>query len=193
MSKRGGRTTEKKLPEDNEVSKDKKVSILDSYNAAVAKHPFLVNAIQAAVLGGLGTYISEVIKGAPVIDTNEIFIMILINALFNTPILLRFCGFLEKMKGGVIPKLLVDQLLFSPVFTAAIIALRLFLIGTKVDSILPIVKDIVPKAMKSSWLFWFPQRYLTLSYVPPQHQLLCGNVCALVWNVIFSMILTSQN
>lgn len=192
MSKRVTRSSDKKEKEAISPPEIKKKSILDSYNAVVAKYPFLINALIAAVLGGLGTFISEMIKGASVIDKKEIFIMVLINALFITPVCLWFFGILERMKGGVIPKLLVDQLIFSPIFTASIIALRLFLLGNRIDEILPVVVEVVPTAMKLSWLFWFPQRYLTLSYVPPQLQLLCGNVCALVWNVIFSMILTAQ-
>lgn len=190
MSKRSVKATEKKGAESDKAEEIKPPSLIDSYNAAVAKNPLLINALQAAILGGLGTFISELIKGGA-IDKKEVFIMMVINAVFMTPVLLWFFGVLERMKGGVIAKLLVDQLIFSPVFTAAIISVRLFLLGNKIDDIVPIVIEVVPKAMMSSWLFWFPQRYLTLSYLPPQHHLLCGNVCALVWNVIFSMILTA--
>lgn len=173
-------------------AESKKNSLFSKYNTLLIKYPLLVNGIQAAILAGMGVILSEVINGKSSFDWLEVRTMMIINMVFNTPVLIWFYKQLDRIKGGVLPKLLVDQLLFSPVFTACIIGLRLFLIGADVSDIPNTVMAVVPKALLSSWLFWVPQRFLTLTYVPPAYQLLCGNVCALVWNVIFTMILTAK-
>lgn len=171
---------------------DKKSSLFAQYNSLLIRYPFLVNGIQSAILGGIGVIISEIISGHLQIDWLEVRTMMIINLVFNTPILLWFSKQLERMNHGILTKLFIDQLLFSPLFTAGIIGLRLYLVGEDINDIPNQVMATVPVAMKSSWLFWFPQRYLTLKYVPSSYQLLSGSLCGLVWNVIFTMILSAK-
>jgi hypothetical protein len=178
---------------DSVLDTNKKNTFFSNYNTLLIRHPLLINGIQAALIAGLGVLISDSINGNfGSFDWLEVRTMMIINLVFNTPILLWFFKQLDKIKSGVLTKLLVDQLIFSPVFNSCIIALRLFLIGTDMNDIVPQVIAVVPKALLSSWLFWFPQRYLTLTYVPASYQLLCGSVCGLAWNVIFSMILMAK-
>ncbi len=178
------------MSSENGEKKDK--SLFATYNTLLIRFPLLINGVQAAILAGLGVVISQLVTGDLEYDWLEIRTMMVISLVFSTPILLWFFKQLERMQSGIIVKLLVDQLLFSPPFTAGIVALRLFLVGTPLSDIPQLVLTVVPKAMMSSWMFWFPQRFLTLKYVPPAYQLLCGNVCALAWNVIFTMILTAK-
>lgn len=152
----------------------------------------LKNCMQSAVIAGFGTSITEIIKGNEIVDVREILIMMLLNFMFITPVLLAFYSFLGSVNGGTLKKLLIDQLLFCPMLTASIIGLRLVLIGTSINKVIPLVIEVMPEAMKSTWLFWIPQRFLTLTFVDPKHHLLANNLSALVWNVIFSMIISAQ-
>lgn len=126
------------------------------------------------------------------IQWREVFVMMIVGAAFITPTLLLFYYFLEKCEDSRI-KLIIDQFLFSPVFNAAIIAFRFFLIDSSLSAtdIGNLVLKIAPSAIKTAWLFWIPQRYFTLNYVPPTYQIVFGNMCGFVWNIIFSMLMAS--
>jgi hypothetical protein len=130
------------------------------------------------------------------IQWREVIIMMIIGASFITPALLIFYHFLNKLTiGGSLGKLIVDQVIFAPMFNCSIIALRFFLLDSNLScaDILNLVKTIGPTAIKSAWLFWIPQRYFSLNYVPGMYQLVFGNLCSYVWNILFSMIMSSAN
>eukprot|EP01031_Cornospumella_fuschlensis_P029547 gene29547-35664_t len=160
------------------------------YNQALVKYPFLINALQSAIIASLGVLVSQQIKGAKNVDWTEVRAMAIINFAFMTPVLLTFISFLNNLRANNFIKLAIDQLIFSPPFTASIIGLRLFLLGTNAGQIPRIVFAVLPKAVVTSMMFWLPTRYLIMSYVPPQLQLLMGSLGGFVWNVIFSMILS---
>lgn len=127
------------------------------------------------------------------IQWREVIVMMIIAASFITPVLLIFYYLLSKLPIGNFGKLLVDQFIFSPLFNCSIIALRFFLLDSNLSgsNIVVLVQNIGPTAIKSAWLFWIPQRYFTLNYVPAMYQLVFGNICSFVWNIVFSLIMSS--
>lgn len=128
------------------------------------------------------------------INWSEISVMVTLTLVFITPTLLWFYGLLDRAKLGIVATLIVDQFIFSPIFTAAIIAARFyFLDGTKAEDIWITVAPVLPNAIVSAWFFWIPQRSITLSFFPPELHLPFGTVCSLVWNVIFALILSGKN
>ena len=136
--------------------------------------------------------VSQLIAKADRFDTTEVRIMMLINFAYLTPVLFWFYSYLAKFNLSFIARLLIDQLLFSPLLTAGIVGLRLYLQGATIQEIPMMVIAVVPTAMKSSWLFWFPSRAIIMLYVPSMYQLLANNAFALVWNIIFATILRNN-
>ncbi len=169
----------------------KKEGFFAGYNHLLARYPLLINGVQAAVIAGLGVLASQVIVGLKAFDWAEVRAMMLINFAFNTPILLAFANFNAQMKASALEKLALDQLIFSPVFTVGIISLRLYLLGTNLGEIPGVVMAILPRAMKSSWMFWLPTRFLIMTYIPLNLQLLASNLGGFVWNIIFAMLISS--
>lgn len=167
----------------------KKKSIGAQYNDLLVRYPLVVNGVQAAVIAAMGVLISQSLSGLREFDFKEVFIMMLINFAYMTPVLMWFNTLLIKSNLKIIPLLVVDQGLFAPVFTAGIIGLRLLLLGVDPHSIPTTLWDVVPNAMLSSWMFWVPVKAVIFLYIPPIYQLLAGNAFSLVWNVIFAMIL----
>jgi hypothetical protein len=171
------------------------------------KVDFFGNATQTAIITAIGTLLSQVISSymkhsssASVafdvskhvqLDWFEVQVMALISIVYMTPILLWFYGALGKVQiGGILGKLVVDQFIFSPVFTTGIIGLRLhFFNGVVLDKLPSMLMEIVPNALKSCVMFWLPVRMVVLLFVDEKYHLLVGNVCSLVWNVIFALIL----
>ena len=124
------------------------------------------------------------------IGWQEVYVMAIITAFYITPVLLVFYSVLRNIHKSVIVQLFVDQFIFSPVFTGSIIGLRMFLFGVDVHTIPIKVITILPSAQLSAWVFWIPQRFITLSYIPIPFQLLFSNLCSFIWNIIFSIILS---
>eukprot|EP00601_Ochromonadales_sp_CCMP2298_P008557 CAMPEP_0173203970 /NCGR_PEP_ID=MMETSP1141-20130122/19826_1 /TAXON_ID=483371 /ORGANISM="non described non described, Strain CCMP2298" /LENGTH=175 /DNA_ID=CAMNT_0014129509 /DNA_START=6 /DNA_END=530 /DNA_ORIENTATION=- len=161
--------------------KGKDTSIVANYNALINRYPLLVNGTQSACISALGVLASQVLSGVAEFNFSEVAVMMLINFIYNTPILLWFYGNLSKSKESILVKLFIDQVVFSPVFTTGLISLRLLLLGTEMARIPSIVTAVVPTAVASSWFFWLPCRGLIMLYVPVALHLLAGNLLAFVW------------
>jgi hypothetical protein len=175
-----------------ETTEEKKKSFSAQYSELLVKYPLLVNAVQGAIIAGLGVLASQVLSGMENFDYTEVWIMMLINFAYHPPVLMWFNSILRKSNMKIIPLLIADQAFFSPFFTAGIVSIRLLLLGTELRAIPGIVLDVVPKAMGPSWLFWVPSKAIIFLYVPPMYQLLAGNAFAFVWTIIFAMILQAK-
>eukprot|EP01039_Chlorochromonas_danica_P009589 gene9589-10597_t len=176
------------------TTKEKKVekkTFFKRYNELLDHYPFLINGVQSTIITACGVLTSQHLTGAKAVDWQEVRVMALINFAFITPVLLVVFGFLNAKIRSNLVKLMIDQFLLSPPFTAAIIALRLFLLGTDPAEIPGIIKTVIVPAMTSAWMFWIPTRFFILNYVPDNLQLLVNAMGGFVWNVIFSMVLAS--
>lgn len=174
----------------------KRRTFLDSYKELLSNYPVGANIVQGAILTALSVIISNLIQshktGLLVINYNEIIVMAAISAFFITPTLLWFYqNVLNKLPGSMLRKLIVDQFAFSPPFNACIIALRLYLMGSSpVGEIASEVYKVLPIAVTTAWAYWIPVRFITLKYIPPMYHILSGALFSLIWNVIFSLLLS---
>jgi hypothetical protein len=164
-----------------------------SYQSLLMRYPLIINAIQSCVLAAIGVIVSQLLTAGEVFDELEIHVMMILNVLFLTPVLYVFYTKVLSAVDhfGLLVTLLVDQLLFSPLFTASIMILRLWMRGSDKTSIVSEVLGLLPNTMLSSWCFWIPARFIILKFVPIPLQMLVGNVFALMWNVIFAMIVNA--
>lgn len=181
--------------EATQAKSEKGRSLFDSYQDLLNKYPVPVNIIQGAILTSLSVATSNLLQssksGSLKLDYMEIIVMALISAFFITPTLLWFySNVLNKVVGSNTRKLIIDQFAFSPPFNAAIIALRMILLGTALEKVPGSVYSVFPKAMLYAWCFWIPVRFLTLRFIPPMYHILSGSVFSYIWNVIFSLVLS---
>mmetsp|Transcript_14771 Transcript_14771/g.14184 ORF Transcript_14771/g.14184 Transcript_14771/m.14184 type:complete len:189 (+) Transcript_14771:62-628(+) len=185
MSQRNTKNTELKGK-----GNEKKDGSFSTYQTMMIEHPIAMNIIQSVVISTGSVLVSQYLAGNSMIDWSEIYTVQIVAAFWITPILLFFYSKLQKMSLGVVGKLLIDQALFSPVFTASIVTIRVLILGRVPYSELPaILIQTVPKAVLSAWTFWIPARWFTLAVVPPHLHLLTGNALSFVWNIILSMLL----
>jgi hypothetical protein len=166
----------------------------------LSKFPLVGNALQSGAISFVGVLLSQVL--APMqktgtfpneisFDWKEVQVMVLINMAWITPILMWFFGFLSKVSQNSMEKLIIDQFIFSPPFSASIIGLRYLLLGGDINELGTFLWNVVPKAQITAWMYWIPARFLMISYVPADLQLLANNIGALVWTIIFSMMLNT--
>lgn len=172
----------------------KKETLYSQYQTLLNKYPLITNATQSGLITAVGVLVSQVLSapvGQPTIfDSREVYVMTFINIAWITPVLLWFFGFLNTIKRGTLDKLLIDQFVFSPPFTASIIALRYILYdGGSVDTVPTMLMNIVPGVQLTAWMFWIPSRFLIINYVPASLALLVNSAASLVWTVIFAMLL----
>ena len=163
-----------------------------SYQTLIRKYPYAVNAIQSAIISSCSVIVSQSLAGNSKYDWSEVRTVSIIGAFWITPVLLLFYSRLHKFQLGFLSKLAVDQLIFSPLFTITIIALRLLLLGRVPIADFPsVLSQTVPKAILSSWTFWVPARGFTLLIVPPHLHVLTGSLFSFLWNIILSMLLNT--
>lgn len=187
-------TTTDAAASSSDDSESKKTTLFARYNSLLAQYPFFMNGSQAAIIAGSAVLLSQTFippKGSSIAiyDLSEVWVMMLINFAFITPILLWFFGWLNRNVNGVVMKLLFDQFVFSPFFTASIIALRFILKGGNPNEIPKMLLLVLPKAQLAGWMFWIPARFFILTFIPKQLALLVNSLFALLWNIIFSILL----
>ena len=180
-----------------EKNDGKKDTLYSRYLQLMNKYPLLVNGSQSAIIAGSAVVTSCILNKSDTkdvyesIDWFEVFVMMVVNFFYCTPILYWFVRKLSTLPYGIPGKVVVDQFLFSPVFTAGVISCRLFLKGHSPDEIFSAVIVSVPRAMKSSWLFWIPVRIFSLIFIPTSLTLLTNSLFSFFWNILLSMILNS--
>lgn len=175
---------------------DKVKGGLGAYNSMMAQYPLLMNEVQAGIITSSAVACSNMIAE----DDNimEVVIMTIVSLTFITPILLSYYGWLGKQNFGLITSIIVDQLIFSPVFTTGILMWRgvvsgIFASGTlDVVNIMALPGDvlpIIPEIMKKSWGYWIPIRLLILKFVPPMYHVVVGSACSFIWQIIMALSL----
>lgn len=171
------------------------------YQDLLNKYPLLINTTQGVLTQGLSVITSQYLDHInkeksdlsflESINWTEVITMSTISAVYITPILMIFYSYLNKSKANNVTKLIIDQIIFSPIFTFGIILLRVLILNPSLTfyNMFHHTATVAPKAVRTSWLFWIPLRYFTIKYIPPAYQLLFGNVCAYIWNIILQTIL----
>jgi hypothetical protein len=164
---------------------------LSKYQDLMIKHPLAMNSAQAAVITTVSVLISQRIAGMDAADYQEATVAALVSAAWITPILLAWFKYVSKIVGwSTVGKLMLDQLCFSPVFTATIVSWRTLLLGRVRWADLPGHLVIaIPRAILSSWCFWIPARAATMVWVPPHLRLISTSVLSFVWNIFLAILL----
>lgn len=184
------------ISKDDEINVDLDVDVegkkKSTYQTLMIKYPFFVNATQSAIISSSSVIVSQLLAGNSKIDWSEVRTVAFIGSFWITPVLLVFYSKLHRLQLGVLGKLALDQLIFSPIFTLTIISLRLVVLGrVPYNDFTSVLGQTVPKAVLSSWTFWVPARGFTLLIVPVHLHLLAGNVFSFIWNIILSMLLNA--
>ena len=165
---------------------------LADYKSLMIRYPYAVNASQSAAISSCSVLVSQYLAERSETDWSEVRTVSFIAAFWITPVLLLFYSKLQKSSLGVAGKLMLDQLLFSPLFTVSIITARLFLLQrVPIYEFYTILLQTVPTAVLSSWTFWIPARGFTLLVVPAHLHLLIGSIFSFLWNIILSMLLNA--
>eukprot|EP00928_Gymnodinium_smaydae_P070880 TRINITY_DN54626_c0_g1_i1.p2 TRINITY_DN54626_c0_g1~~TRINITY_DN54626_c0_g1_i1.p2 ORF type:complete len:187 (+),score=33.37 TRINITY_DN54626_c0_g1_i1:81-641(+) len=84
---------------------------------------------------------------------------------------------------GALVRMLPDQLLFAPTFSYVVLSC-IFSMGA--GEFIACSFDVWWSALRMNWLLWPAAQMVNFGVVPPNLQLLFGNVVALLWNMYLS-------
>jgi hypothetical protein len=171
-------------------------SLAGLYKTALVRYPLTTNCTMAGSITGGSVLASNILKNTPW-DWTECLAMVIVASTFITPMLSYYYGWLNKQKFDTLVALFIDQVIFSPVFTLALLTYRLLVIETLASKSLPSLQILMtsyekvqvqlPIVMKLSWMFWIPCRYIMLNYVPDMHHIVGGNIANFVWNIVLAL------
>jgi protein Mpv17 len=88
----------------------------------------------------------------------------------------------------VTQRVLLDQVLFAPLFCPSFMGLLWLLEGRRptYDDLGKDLIEVTPDIIRANWIVWIPANAVNFSVVPLKLQVLYGNVVALCWNVFLS-------
>ncbi|CAI5470815.1 unnamed protein product, partial [Closterium sp. Yama58-4] len=164
---------------------------IQNYMTSLEKRPFVTKGITAGLLNALADLFCQlVVEKDSSIDVRRLGGFAAIGLFIVGPALHIWYGLLGKfiqIEGfkGVLARLLIDQVIFSPLSIATFVGLVLLLEG-KPERIVPkLEKDFVPTCI-NMWKLWVPFQLFNFALVPPQLQVGAVNLVGLIWTVYMS-------
>ncbi|CAI5489475.1 unnamed protein product [Closterium sp. Naga37s-1] len=162
-----------------------------SYMASLESRPFVTKGITAGLLNALADLFCQVVvEKDSSIDVRRLGGFAAIGLFIVGPALHIWYGLLGKfiqIEGfkGVLARLLIDQVIFSPLSIATFVGLVLLLEGKPGRIVPKLEKDFVPTCI-NMWKLWVPFQLFNFALVPPQLQVGAVNLVGLVWTVYMS-------
>jgi hypothetical protein len=179
------------------ASKNSKTSfhLFTWYAQKLDTHPFLTKGISSGIIASSADFICQKLSNhnekwdQP--RTGRFFIM---GTFFVAPVIhFWFLALHTKILPGastwqkVVQRVLVDQLLFAPIFLPSFLSGLWLLEGSRsISTIQTQLVEEMPELMVANWALWVPAMTINFGMVPIKFQVLFSNVVALVWNVYLS-------
>ncbi|KAH7352860.1 hypothetical protein KP509_19G067900 [Ceratopteris richardii] len=161
------------------------------YLLLLDRHPVATKAVTSAFLTLFGDFICQIfIEKDGKINFSRLVIFTLLGLVLVGPTLHFWYLNLNKFIQGpgtvkVSVRLVLDQLLFSPIFIGIFLSALMTLEGHS-SEIAPKLKHDWLGIVLANWKIWIPFQFLNFLLVPQQLQVLAANVIALVWNTYLS-------
>eukprot|EP00522_Entomoneis_paludosa_P015555 CAMPEP_0172447910 /NCGR_PEP_ID=MMETSP1065-20121228/7062_1 /TAXON_ID=265537 /ORGANISM="Amphiprora paludosa, Strain CCMP125" /LENGTH=186 /DNA_ID=CAMNT_0013199283 /DNA_START=633 /DNA_END=1193 /DNA_ORIENTATION=- len=104
-----------------------------------------------------------------------------------------FYGFLDSKMPGTAPttvvtKVMIDQLLWNPIFGLMFFGYLNFTEGKSMDDYIAKLKADLQTAVMGSWAVWVPAHTINFRFVPPSQRLLYINTIQIFYNVFLSFL-----
>ncbi|KAM3966876.1 mitochondrial inner membrane protein Mpv17-like isoform 1-T3 [Aphomia sociella] len=169
-------------------------NIFKLYQQALARRPYLVQAVQAGTLMGAGDIISQTIiekTKLKEIDYKRTLQFSSIGLFVGGPALRLWYGILNKYIGSsgksvVLKKVFVDQLVFAPAFLFFILSAVGTMQGKTWENVRKDINANYFDVLKTNYYIWPLVQIINFYYVPLQYQVLLVQTVALFWNTYLS-------
>lgn len=171
------------------------VHIWAIYNSRLACYPITTKAITSLIGFFIGDLVAQKFLGdadAP-INWARVARMASFGFLLHGPTGHYFYSMLDRFIIGTSPikvasKVVIDQLLWAPVFTALFFSYLGFTEGKSLDEVIDKIQRDTWIAVKTSWKFWPLAHTINFAFIPTSQRLLYVNALQIGYNVILSIL-----
>ncbi|EEB10887.1 protein Mpv17, putative [Pediculus humanus corporis] len=168
--------------------------IREVYKILTLKYPIGSQAIQTGLIMGNGDVIAQLLvekKPFSLFDFLRTSQYVFVGSFFVGPSLRVWYGFIDKIfseknKTTAVKKMLVDQLLFAPVFLAAVLSVIGITQGNSLKSTYEKVSNEYSDILKTNYTIWPAFQLFNFYLVPLHYQVLAVQIVAIFWNTYVS-------
>ncbi|KAJ8670585.1 hypothetical protein QAD02_001844 [Eretmocerus hayati] len=164
------------------------------YQNFLRRYPFGMQAFQAGILMGIGDQIAQnlvekrPLKNLDYVRTGQFAV---IGFCMVGPATRTWYGLLDKYVGSkgakvVLKKVVYDQLLFTPIFVAALLSVISVTQGNDVTNTKLKLEDEYVDILLNNYKLWPAVQLVNFYLVPLNHQVLVVQTVALLWNTYIS-------
>lgn len=171
--------------------------VVNTYNACVARAPYLTNCATGFVIAAVGDYGAQRYFEKTPSDANRFqwdshrsLEMGTIRAGVITPFVLKWYPLLARACPGTAPlsiagRVLLDQFIGSPVVIVLVFAAKALLSRNLAD-LPPRVRDQFFVTWKTGSQYWPFVHCINFGFVPLHHQPLVAHIASVYWNAVLS-------
>ncbi|OQV25139.1 putative Protein Mpv17 [Hypsibius exemplaris] len=158
-------------------------------------YPLRTQGLTAVIFAGLGNFISQTVvekRSLRTLDWNSIIKFMVIGGTVTFPIIRSWFWTLERIvkpsRFAAVKKVLIDQLLFAPVFLASFILLMGCVEGTGWEDAKERLSHDWVNVMMSNYQLWPAAQFINFYFVPFNQRILFGSLVSLGWNVYLAFV-----
>jgi len=169
--------------------------LIGMYGLSLNLRPISTKSLSSAIGFILGDFIAQMITRNFKYDLIRSIRIGAFGALIHGPCGHLFFSLLEKkLPGGgvgvVTLKVIIDQLIWSPLFATLLISFLGITSGCAPYQIYKIISASLKPLVLLSWMIWPLAHFFNFRIVPTKHRLLYSNIIQLIYNVIACYIVT---
>lgn len=148
---------------------------LSWYTSLLAKNPVTTKAVTSALLNLTGDLICQImIDKVPSPNLRRTFIFTLLGLILVGPTLHFWYLLLSQLvthpgASGAFLRLLLDQVIFSPIFVGVFLSAVLML-ERRPSDVIPKLKQEWLSSVIANWQLWIPFQFLNFRFMPQQFQ-----------------------
>jgi protein Mpv17 len=163
------------------------------YTLALELKPVITKSMSSFIGFLVGDVISQVFTSTYKFNLMRCFRMGSLGALIHGPLGHLFYSNLENRFPGAKPatvgtKILLDQLLWTPLFTMLVITYLGIALGASPYQIYLQSKILYPQIVISSFLLWPVSHFINFKFIPMKQRLLFINIVQVIFNAVVSSL-----
>ena len=176
-----------------------------SYKVMLSQHPLLTKSVTSSVMTAFSDGIcQQLTKGAAKQQTKTKFDftrslhVAIVGFVWSGPVTHNWYSILEKIVtiknpiGGLIARIILDAIIFSPVTVTGYFACRSILEGSGMAGIRDKLSTRFVPAVTGAWKFWPAANVINFGLVPIEFRVLYMNVLSLFWTGYLTLLNASK-
>jgi Mpv17 / PMP22 family len=159
-----------------------------NYSNALERHPLATKSVTSCGIAFFGDVLSQNLLSTQDFDYHRLLKYSVVGGFLVGPVLHYWYGFVGVRIPGntlrvTLMRLAIDQLVFSPCFTACFVA-SLTIMNR--EPVMQKLNQDLFHIVQAGWVVWTPMMFINFKFVPSKYQVLFSNSIGLIWNIYLS-------